>query len=224
MGEWLCTIPTAPAPFWLDVALRHACPPRRLPAEALRPVALQLEARGWLFTPTQRCPLVRAAFLQVLALLPASLSPGFAQSIREAISAELGGLTLGKEQQCAELQVLLPTGDVTAAPFCEARAWEWGPILLSPCPQTRTPLEAERWKWILVSLQVGSAVLHQTMARFACSEAARLANSERIGAVCSLLRQPNPDVQLAILSWVIEGEGEECKELEKALQLTLLVR
>ncbi|XP_040432824.1 thyroid adenoma-associated protein homolog isoform X1 [Cygnus olor] len=144
-----------------------------LPAEVLRPVALQLEARGWLLTPAQRCPLVRAAFLQVLALLPTSLSPGFAQSIREAISTELGSLTLGKEPQCAELQV-------------------------------------------------GSAVLHQTMARFACSEAARLANSERIGAVCSLLRQPNPDVQLAILSWVIEGEGEECKELEKALQLTLL--
>ncbi|XP_035196809.1 thyroid adenoma-associated protein homolog isoform X2 [Oxyura jamaicensis] len=144
-----------------------------LPAEALRPVALQLEARGWLLTPAQRCPLVRAAFLQVLALLPASLSPGFMQSIREAISAELGSLTLGKEPRCAELQV-------------------------------------------------GSAVLHQTMARFTCSEAARLADSERIGAVCSLLRQPNPDVQLAVLSWVVEGEGEKCKGLEKALRLTLL--
>lgn len=87
-----------------------------------------------------------------------------------------------------------------------------------------TSLEAECWKWILVSLQVGSAVLHQTMARFTCSEAARLADSERIGAVCSLLQQPNPDVQLAILSWVIEGEGDKCEELEKALRLTLLVR
>ncbi|XP_038043613.2 tRNA (32-2'-O)-methyltransferase regulator THADA [Anas platyrhynchos] len=144
-----------------------------LPAEALRPVALQLEARGWLLTPAQRCPLVRAAFLQVLALLPASLSPGLVQSIREAISTELGSFTLGKEPGCAELQV-------------------------------------------------GSAVLHQTMARFTCSEAARLADSERIGAVCSLLQQPNPDVQLAILSWVIEGEGDKCEELEKALRLTLL--
>ncbi|KAI6076252.1 thyroid adenoma-associated protein-like protein [Aix galericulata] len=144
-----------------------------LPAQALRPVALQLEARGWLLTPAQRCPLVRAAFLQVLALLPASLSPGFAQSIREAISTELGSFTLGKEPGCAELQV-------------------------------------------------GSAVLHQTMACFTCSEAARLADSERIGAVCSLLQQPNPDVQLAILSWVIEGEGDKCEELEKALRLTLL--
>lgn len=77
---------------------------------------------------------------------------------------------------------------------------------------------------ILVFLQVGSAVLHQTTARFVCSEAVRLADGERIGAACSLLRQPNPDVQLAVLSWVIAGEGGTCKELEKALGLTLLVR
>jgi len=62
------------------------------------------------------------------------------------------------------------------------------------------------------------------MARFLCSEAARLADSEWISAVCSLLRQPNPDVQLAILSWVTTGEGGTCEELEKALGLTLLVR
>lgn len=76
---------------------------------------------------------------------------------------------------------------------------------------------------ILVFLQVGLAVLHQTMAHFACGEAARLADGEQIGAVCSLLRQPNPDVQLAVLSWVISGEGGMCEELEKALGLTLLV-
>ncbi|KAM6318037.1 tRNA (32-2'-O)-methyltransferase regulator THADA-like [Podargus strigoides] len=145
----------------------------RLSAEALRPVALQLEARGWLLTPAQRCPLVRAAFLQVLALLPASFSPSFAQSIRDAVSAELGSLAPGGKPGCAELQV-------------------------------------------------GAAVLHQTMARFACSEAARLADGERIGTVCSLLQQPNPDVQLAILNWVITGEGGTCEQLEKALRLTLL--
>ncbi|XP_052653317.1 thyroid adenoma-associated protein homolog isoform X1 [Harpia harpyja] len=144
-----------------------------LSAEALRPVALQLEARGWLLTPAQRCPLVRAAFLQILALLPASFSPGFAQSIRAAVGTELGSLPPGGKLGCAELQV-------------------------------------------------GSAVLHQTMAHFVCSEAARLVDGERIGAVCSLLRQPNPDVQLAILSWVIAGEGGTCEELEKALGLTLL--
>ncbi|KAL9834453.1 tRNA (32-2'-O)-methyltransferase regulator THADA-like isoform 1-T1 [Geothlypis trichas] len=144
-----------------------------LSAEALHPVALQLEARGWLLTPAQRCPLVRAAFLQVLALLPASFSPGFAQYIHDTISTELGSLLQGAKSGCAEPQV-------------------------------------------------GSAVLHQTMAHFVCSEAARLGDSERIAAVCSLLQQPNPDIQLAILTWVIAGEGGSCNEVEKALGLTLL--
>ncbi|XP_065502807.1 tRNA (32-2'-O)-methyltransferase regulator THADA-like isoform X2 [Caloenas nicobarica] len=144
-----------------------------LSAEVLRPVALQLEARGWLLTPAQRCPLVRAAFLQVLALLPASFSPSFTQSIHDAISAELGSSAPGTKPGCAELQV-------------------------------------------------GLAVLHQTMAHFVCSQAAGLAGAERISAVCSLLRQPNPDVQLAVLSWVITREGGTCEELEKALRLTLL--
>lgn len=72
-------------------------------------------------------------------------------------------------------------------------------------------------------LQVGSAILHQTMARFMCSEAARLVDSEQTAAVCSLLQQPNHDIQLAILSWVIAGEGGTCKEVESALGLTMLV-
>lgn len=71
-------------------------------------MALQLEARGWLLTPAQRCPLVRAAFLQVLALLPASFSPSFTQSIHDAISAELGSLVPGAKPGCAEPQVPLP--------------------------------------------------------------------------------------------------------------------
>ncbi|XP_039416982.1 thyroid adenoma-associated protein homolog isoform X1 [Corvus cornix cornix] len=144
-----------------------------LSAKALCPVALQLEARGWLLTPAQRCPLVRAAFLQVLTLLPTSFSPGFTQYIHDTISAELGSLLQGGRSGCTEPQV-------------------------------------------------GSATLHQTMAHFMCSEAARLADSERIAAVCSLLQQPNPDIQLAILSWVITGEGGTCKEVESALGLTLL--
>lgn len=85
-------------------------------------------------------------------------------------------------------------------------------------------LQAEHWKGNPVFfLQVGSAILHQTMAHFMCSEAARLADGEQIAAVCSLLQQPNPDTQLAILSWVIAGERGMCKEVENALGLTLLV-
>ncbi|KAF4790367.1 thyroid adenoma-associated protein [Turdus rufiventris] len=144
-----------------------------LSSEALHAVALQLEERGWLLTPAQRCPLIRAAFLQVLALLPTSFSPGFAQYIHDTISTELGSLQQGGKPGCAEPQV-------------------------------------------------GSAILHQTMAHFMCSEAARLVDSEWIAAVCSLLQQPNPDIQLAILSWVIAGERGRCKEVESALGLTLL--
>lgn len=77
-------------------------------------MALQLEARGWLLTPAQRCPLVRAAFLQVLALLPTSFSPGFTQSIHDTISAELDSLPPGGKPGCAELQVPLPAGKIMA--------------------------------------------------------------------------------------------------------------
>uniref|UniRef100_A0A8C3NTM2 Thyroid adenoma-associated protein homolog n=1 Tax=Cyanoderma ruficeps TaxID=181631 RepID=A0A8C3NTM2_9PASS len=157
----------------LRALLAAATGTRGLSAEVLHPVALQLEARGWLLTPAQRCPLVRAAFLQVLALLPTSFSPAFAQYIHDTISTTLGSLLEGGKSGCAEPEV-------------------------------------------------GSAILHQTMAQFMCSEAARLADSERIAAVCSLLQQPNHDIQLAILSWVIAGEGGTCKEVENALGLTLL--
>lgn len=62
------------------------------------------------------------------------------------------------------------------------------------------------------------------MARFACSEAARQADSKRIHTVCSLLQHPHPDVHLAVLSWVTDGKRAECEELERALHLTLLVQ
>lgn len=92
-------------------------------------MVLQLEARGWLLTPAQRCPLVRAAFLQILALLPASFSPGFAQSIRAAVGTELGSLPPGGKPGCAELQVPLPAGKITARglPGGEPRGGMWGP-------------------------------------------------------------------------------------------------
>lgn len=73
-----------------------------------------------MLTPTQRCPLIRAAFLQVLALLPASFSPGFTQSIRNAISAELGTLLPGGELGCTQLQVLLPAS--------KPGGGRWGPL------------------------------------------------------------------------------------------------
>ncbi|EMP40256.1 Thyroid adenoma-associated protein like protein [Chelonia mydas] len=71
-------------------------------------------------------------------------------------------------------------------------------------------------------LQVGSAVFHQVITHFLCKEAASLAGAERVGAVCLLLQGADVDIQSAILTWVIEGEEERSKDLEKSLQLTLL--
>lgn len=92
-------------------------------------MVLQLEARGWLLTPAQRCPLVRAAFLQILALLPASFSPGFTQSIRAAVGTELGTLPPGGKLGCAELQVPLPARKIMARGLCggEPRGGMCGP-------------------------------------------------------------------------------------------------
>lgn len=110
------------SPLATEGSPSHAVPrgkavsPRRLSAEALHPVALQLEARGWLLTPAQRCPLVRAAFLQVLTLLPTSFSPGFAQYIHDTISTTLGSLLQGGKSGCAEPQVLPPARKTMAMP------------------------------------------------------------------------------------------------------------
>ncbi|XP_050779936.1 thyroid adenoma-associated protein homolog isoform X1 [Gopherus flavomarginatus] len=71
-------------------------------------------------------------------------------------------------------------------------------------------------------LQVGSAVFHQVITHFLCKEAASLAGTERVGAVCLLLQGADVDIQSAILTWVIEGEEERSKDLEESLQLTLL--
>uniref|UniRef100_A0A452I155 DUF2428 domain-containing protein n=1 Tax=Gopherus agassizii TaxID=38772 RepID=A0A452I155_9SAUR len=71
-------------------------------------------------------------------------------------------------------------------------------------------------------LQVGSAVFHQVISHFLCKEAASLAGTERVGAVCLLLQGADVDIQSAILTWVIEGEDERSKDLEESLQLTLL--
>lgn len=100
-------------------------------------MALQLEARAWLLTPAQRCPLVRAAFLQVLALLPASVSPSFTQTIHDAVSAELGSLAPGEKPGCAELQVPLPARKITAVAV-KPRVGGGDP----PTQEAHSPLEA----------------------------------------------------------------------------------
>lgn len=92
-------------------------------------MALQLEARVWLLTPAQRCPLIRDAFLRVLTLLPTSFSPGLAQSIHDAISTELGSLLSGGKPGCVELQVSLPARTSVAMAFLAVSlGWDMGPI------------------------------------------------------------------------------------------------
>lgn len=121
LRSWGHSVPKAA--FWPQkgahlgaVPRGKAVSPRRLSAEALHPVALQLEARGWLLTPAQRCPLVRAAFLQVLALLSTSFSPDFAQYIHDTISTELGSLLQQGKSGCANPQVLLRAWKIMAMP------------------------------------------------------------------------------------------------------------
>ncbi|XP_062446116.1 uncharacterized protein LOC134148231 isoform X2 [Rhea pennata] len=98
--------------------------------------------------------------------------------------------------------------------------------LLARCIEALLALAASAlprdWDQTLDLPQVGSAVLHQTIACFLCSEAARLADEESISSACSLLQEPNADVQFALLSWVIKEEGGKCDALEKALRITLL--
>lgn len=124
LSSWGHSVPNAA--FWPQKGAQPGAVPHgkavslhRLSAEALRPVALQLEARGWLLTPAQRCPLVRAAFLQVLTLLPTSFSPGFTQYIYDTVSTELGSLLQGGKSSCTEPQVPLPARRITATP-----AWQ----------------------------------------------------------------------------------------------------
>lgn len=76
----------------------------------------------------------------------------------------------------------------------------------------------------LVLFQVGSAAFCQLAIRFLCSEAGRLANFTRIGRLCLLLERGNAEIQVAILTWMIETEAGKGLTFSKDLQLTLLVR
>ncbi|XP_060125391.1 tRNA (32-2'-O)-methyltransferase regulator THADA-like isoform X3 [Zootoca vivipara] len=71
-------------------------------------------------------------------------------------------------------------------------------------------------------VQIGSATFCQQAACFLCHEAARSGAPERIGEVCLLLQRGNIDVQVAILTWVIEKEEENCLDSSKELQIVLL--
>nr|XP_033812618.1 thyroid adenoma-associated protein homolog [Geotrypetes seraphini] len=68
-------------------------------------------------------------------------------------------------------------------------------------------------------LEVGLAVFHQLAARFLCKKAL---SPERYVQVCQLLRAGDPDVQLAVLRWVVEHADSKMDQgLEAAVRRTL---
>ncbi|OXB64697.1 hypothetical protein ASZ78_008773 [Callipepla squamata] len=145
---------------------------------------------------------------------PSSPSTHFLEPLLELAGSPIYAVRAMAAKALVPMRALLAPTPSTDGPTFMQSIWDAISTELGNLTPGREPGCAE--------LQVGVAVLHQTMARFACSEAARVADSESIHTVCSLLRHPHPDVHLAVLSWVTDGKGAECKELERALRLTLL--
>uniref|UniRef100_A0A8C8SWJ4 Thyroid adenoma-associated protein homolog n=1 Tax=Pelusios castaneus TaxID=367368 RepID=A0A8C8SWJ4_9SAUR len=85
--------------------LAYAADAKRLSADAMESVARQMEGQFWLVTPKQRCPLIRSAYLHVIALLGGSCTRGFAKHLREVVSSELDSLRPGQKARRSELQV-----------------------------------------------------------------------------------------------------------------------
>ncbi|KAJ6656538.1 hypothetical protein lerEdw1_003664 [Lerista edwardsae] len=75
-----------------------------LPPNTLLSIAHLMEDRIWLLTPTQRCPLVRLAYLQAASLLVGSCPPSFAQHISEVLRHELDGSNPVEKPGLAPLQ------------------------------------------------------------------------------------------------------------------------
>ncbi|XP_030074503.1 thyroid adenoma-associated protein homolog [Microcaecilia unicolor] len=123
----------------------------------------KLEEHFWLVTPVQRCPLIRAAYLQVISLLTEYCTQDFTRRLQDVLYME---------------------------------------VVTSPC-----------------GLEVGLAVFRQLSAHFLCKKAL---SPERYIQVCQLLRAGDPDVQLAVLSWVMEHADSKMDQgLEAAVRRTL---
>ncbi|XP_043833108.1 thyroid adenoma-associated protein homolog isoform X2 [Dromiciops gliroides] len=58
--------------------------------QGLPAVVHQAEAAFWLFTPAQRCPLIRSAYLRLLSLLTSGCSEDFLKQLEAAVTQELG--------------------------------------------------------------------------------------------------------------------------------------
>ncbi|XP_072839234.2 tRNA (32-2'-O)-methyltransferase regulator THADA [Pogona vitticeps] len=157
----------------IQAVLTHALRVSRLSPDVLLSIIRGVEERVWLVTSSQRCPLVRIAYLQVVSLLTPSCSQTFAQHIWEIVSGELADPKPAKKPG-----------------FSEA--------------------------------QVGFAAFRQHAVRFLCHEATRRGCPEKAAELCSLLRGGSSDVQVALLTWLLETEERAGMPFCEALWPALL--
>ncbi|KAK1160136.1 hypothetical protein AOXY_G21641 [Acipenser oxyrinchus oxyrinchus] len=70
-------------------------------------------------------------------------------------------------------------------------------------------------------LQLGSAVFHQAAARFLCDEAVRTGAAEKADQASQLLMMEDPDVRLAVVTWIAEGRRWKCTPMWNVLKKAL---
>ncbi|XP_041095981.1 thyroid adenoma-associated protein homolog [Polyodon spathula] len=70
-------------------------------------------------------------------------------------------------------------------------------------------------------LQLGSAVFRQAAARFLCDEAVRTGPAEQADQASQLLMMEDPDIRLAVVSWITEGRRWKCTRMWNVLKKRL---
>ncbi|XP_061458586.1 tRNA (32-2'-O)-methyltransferase regulator THADA-like isoform X2 [Rhineura floridana] len=203
---------------------------RSMAAKALVPLVPATEYGEVLFQLASGLPLpgdalchntLHGCLLQIQALLAQALSvscllPDRLLSISRQMEDCIWLLT--SRQQCplvrtAYLQAVSLLVGSCSESFTQ-RIWE---IVSSELANTKPILKPG-----LSQVQIGSAAFCQRAVGFLCCEAMRSGCPERVGELCLLLQSGNIDVQVALLTWVIENEERSGLNSSKGLQLTLL--
>ncbi|MGH0167384.1 UNVERIFIED_CONTAM: hypothetical protein FKN15_052121 [Acipenser sinensis] len=70
-------------------------------------------------------------------------------------------------------------------------------------------------------LQLGSAVFRQAAARFLCDEAVRTGAAEKADQASQLLMMEDPDIRLAVVTWIAEGQRWKCTPMWNMLKKAL---
>ncbi|XP_063000126.1 tRNA (32-2'-O)-methyltransferase regulator THADA-like isoform X2 [Elgaria multicarinata webbii] len=89
----------------IQALLARALSVNCLSPDTLVSIACQVESYLWLISTTQRCPLIRTAYLQVVSLLVGSCSPSFVQQVREIVSSELANSKPVEKAGLSHIQV-----------------------------------------------------------------------------------------------------------------------